>query len=168
MAKFRLLSLPPELQAMIYELVFVANHPIWPSFPHALEFRRRGPPKSLLATCRSVRDIASAVYYGQNTFEFKGDENGLDFFLSDFAAKIGRHNLRLCSKIHLIGIMWSGQPPPYRCDSDSEAAVSIEVNVKAGEITWSLELPCCGLDQSQHYTHVVRHAEALVRQCYGK
>ncbi|KAK4544202.1 hypothetical protein LTR36_004412 [Oleoguttula mirabilis] len=57
-----LLALAPELRNMIYRSVLISADPIDISCEDA------ATPPAILATCRQIKEEATSIYYGENTF----------------------------------------------------------------------------------------------------
>lgn len=102
-----ILALPAELRNQIYQEVFVDR---WNVLVRTIEradwLQRKWSPPALLHTCSEIRNEASAVYYGGNTFHFCDEaavvkEFGYGSTLKLWLKSLGREQRRLLRRIDI-------------------------------------------------------------------
>ena len=135
------LDLPAEIRNLVYSHLYVHHDPIFP-FSHRQPpgqcrdyFNLRFPLRptlrlNLLLTCRQIRDEASVILYGRNTFRFIREGSKIEGpnLTRRFMEIIGPDNRRRVKHVELSLETWDKGSVMF-CEPESHLAVALAVLV---------------------------------------
>ena len=138
--------LPPELRNAIYELALLQQEPVIVTYGRFGECKWQAP--ALLQTCQMLRNEASCVYYGCNTFnirlwDMRSNEHGqlmLDKTLAKWLGSLPEGDRGLVCSIRIDDHVYEEEDEQFGSRARSCRLVLEKLGLKSKEVEIFLEL----------------------------